>query len=777
MDTVSSQERFGGFLKAGRQPLLGVFLVAICGVIAGDSSPFSPSLWACLALLSLLLSAFGKWQTFLWPGCFFLFAALQAGNTTWNPDSKIAAALSPLPKTLEAEGIVADAPKISPYSCSFPLKLEKLCEPNFPQDFRGTKVQVRWHGPPPEYGDRIRASGILSPIPAPRNPAEFNAKNWLYRQGISLGWNIKRKSDGKILAKNEGNPIVARAIETRKWMTGVLGLGMASFPEEKEIILGMTLGEMGGISQTTVEDFQITGTLHLFSVSGLHIGMLGVMLWATFRFLRVPEKIALPTIAFLLFYYAAVTGLKPSGLRAAFMAAAVLFGQMLNRPSSPVNSLSAAGILLLLADPNQLFNPGFQLSFAVVFAILLLGAPIARSLKPALSPDPFLPKKLYRPADRAHAWFAGETSLLLAVSVSAWIGSFPLIVNYFGLVSLSAIPANLLAVPLSFYSLALAVLSLCCGTFSPWLAVLLNHINALLIHALVAVIHAAAILPGGSFLTGELRWNPPTAEVVLFDFSPGESNAISSMGHAYLIDTGSAREWQSVLSPWISSRGLRKLDGIFLTHGDAKHTGGAKLATEETSPGFIAVSPLKDRSPSFGSFLLWLQETNRPKRILSAGDTLSCPPGWKVQTLFPPTGYAASLADDKSLVTRWSGFGFSFLFLGDAGAETESWLAKNNASLLPSDVLVLGRHSSGIQGDTSFLELVNPRLIVASYSEFPPSERIPENYARWIREQGIPLFQKNETGAVILEIRKNEMEARSFLSPVKRLLLLSREPG
>src|SRR5207302_2916578 len=165
-----------------------------------------------------------------------------------------------------------------------------------------------------------------------------------------------------------------------------------------------------------------TGKLHLFAVAGLHVGIVATLLWMLTTVARLSRKAAAATIIPLLFFYAAVTGLHVSSLRAATMASILIGGFFFERKAFLFNSLAAAAFFLLCWDTNELFSTGFQLSFAVVGAIVLFAGPFFGFLQRWVAVDPFLPRSLLRGPRRwmhsGYEWLCQGAS----VSLAAWIG-------------------------------------------------------------------------------------------------------------------------------------------------------------------------------------------------------------------------------------------------------------------------------------------------------------------------------------------------------------------
>jgi beta-lactamase superfamily II metal-dependent hydrolase len=132
--------------------------------------------------------------------------------------------------------------------------------------------------------------------------------------------------------------------------------------------------------------------------------------------------------------------------------------------------------------------------------------------------------------------------------------------------------------------------------------------------------------------------------------------------------------------------------------------------------------------------------------------------------LFPPRIFAAKRADDQAYVVQASiAPSTSVLFMSDSGVETERALLAYGLNL-HSDIVIKGQHHSGNSCSSPFLEVVRPRLIIASSRDFPPNERISDTWAEELRERGIKLFRQDEAGAVTLRFGHDSWEAQSYFT-------------
>src|SRR4029077_1393070 len=208
-----------------------------------------------------------------------------------------------------------------------------------------------------------------------------------------------------------------------------------------------------------------------------------------------------------LFFYAAVTGLHIPALRAAVMASILVGSYFFERRVFLPNSLAAAAFFILCWNTNELFSAGFQLSFAVVGAIILFADPLFGFLRRWAAPDPFLPRTLLRgPRRMMHSGF--EWILRAAsVSLAAWIGSLPFILWYFHIVTPISLFANLVVVPIAFFVLAVALLSLISTSLLPWLAVIFNNANWFLARLVLGIVQLFAQIPGGHSYVDHPHWS------------------------------------------------------------------------------------------------------------------------------------------------------------------------------------------------------------------------------------------------------------------------------
>ncbi len=756
--------------SAPRQPFVGLTVMAAMGIIVAEIVPFAPAALTSAALafgICILIALCWPRLPVTYLMVAVAFFLLHKFATTNTEGQQVADKLGERPRVVTAVGCVITEPQISPSGfATFLLKLKSIEVENKTESTRAV-WQVRWKGAP-EFGDDLKLFGTAELISPPRNPGEFDMRAYLARHDVLRMLFARYPEDGTLLRHGGGNPVLGAAQASRTWLQNALCRGLDDAPAEKSFISGIVLGIRHETPEDIEEPFQQTGTIHLFAVAGLHVGIVAALLWVLAAIARLPRKGAAAFIIPSLFFYAAVTGLHVPALRAALMASILVGSYFFERRVFLPNSLAAAAFFILCWNTNELFSAGFQLSFAVVGAIVLFADPLFRLLQRRAAPDPFLPQSLVRGARRwmhsSYEWICGGAS----VSLAAWIGSFPLIVWYFHLVTPISFLANLAVVPIAFFVLAVALLSLIATPLLPWVAIVFNNANWALATLVIGAVHLFAQIPGGHFYIREPDWDGRiSAKVTVLDLGAGAAVHVQANGHDWLIDCGSERTYQRIVRQYLHWAGVNRLNGLVLTHGDSQHIGGITQLLRD----FPGVRVIDNRAPDrslihrrLSQIVSEVEGHSRKPVGVAAGGNVDLSREVVAHVLFPPRGFAGATADDQALVIRLSITpGTCVLFMSDNGAETERALLSSGSDL-QSEILVKGQHYSGISGSAPFLDAVRPRLIVATSREFPEHERISEQWSEQLRASGIKLFRQDETGAVKLNFSNQEWSARAYLT-------------
>ena len=288
-----------------------------------------------------------------------------------------------------------------------------------------------------------------------------------------------------------------------------LRVGMESFPEQVQLLSALLLGYRNALSPELYQTFAYTGTLHIFAISGLHVGVLAAILIAVLKMIGVSRpRWGLVLIPALLFYVVS-TGMKPSAFRAFTMAAVYFAAPLVRRRPDPASSIALSALILLVMNPFQIRDPGFLLSFTVVTGIVMVHGYALRRLTGFSRPGWAIPlAQLSGP--RPIIALLRTMGLLTLTSVAAWIFSAPLTARFFNTLSPVALAGNLVIIPLTFLIVLTGCLTLVTAPALFSVAIVFNHANRVFITLLIASIKRMGDLPGATIFVRS------PAPVVLF---------------------------------------------------------------------------------------------------------------------------------------------------------------------------------------------------------------------------------------------------------------------
>ncbi len=745
----------GIFSRRPRKPFLGLALAAIAGIVLAERWTITawPVLGACVALGVAALFWANAWVCRVLT--LLVFFAMHSARQD-SPGAAFARALESGRQTVATTGVVWSEPEISESPrgekiATFWLKLHTLRagERIVPLD---RYCLAKWIGPAPLYGDRVALRGTARTLAEGHNPGCFDIADWLRRHGVDFALSAERAGDCVVVAHGEGSALQHFAIAARAWVKAQIEIGLGDEPEVTALIESMVLGMRGDTPAEMKAMFQKTGTLHLFAVSGLNVAMLAAIAWYLLKPFRISRAAAFFIILPLLIAYAVVTGLGASCVRATVMAGFLLAAPAVGRPAVALNSIAASALAILAWDTNEFFSPGFQLSFVLVLVIMALAAPIAARVERVGQPDEFLPEPLWSKRQRLGVALWKMFAQSTGVSIAAWLGSLLFMAGYFHLISPVAIVANAVAVPLAFLILALGLMSLIVAVPLPsWVAVV-NAANWACAKVLLAAVALFARAPGGFLYVETPKFHAaPLCEITALDVGEGAAIHIRADGRDWLLDAGHAHDYARTLLPYLRSRGVNRLDGLLLTHGDAGHVGGALPLLADFQPRWIAEGIFPDRSAAQHELHRALATARQGRRLLTRGDVLTLSPAVRLRVLYPPTDFIGSTADDHALVLLLEAAERRVLFTSDAGFNTEQWLLKNEPQLR-ADVLCKGWHGKDALASSDLPASTGARAVVFTAMPLSIPREAQLAWSTALSAQKIESFSQSTCGAVKVQI-------------------------
>jgi competence protein ComEC len=348
----------------------------------------------------------------------------------------------------------------------------------------------------PRAGDHISALGSVSVPASPRAPWDADNRGYLRSRGIVLTASVRSAAmiylfDRADLSMLEG--VITGCRRTARAFAAGMVTG-----EEGDIVLSLLTGERTGLDAETRDAFLATGTIHVLAVSGLHVGLIALVLGVALSW--IPNRKAhLPLFLLAIFLYVAIVGGGPSIVRAAVMGGAFMGARLAGRISRPINTLAFAALVVLLIDPMQLYDIGFQLSFGSVAGIILLAGALRSNGREHGNESA---------AGRALRWIGDA----LWLSTSAQLFTLPLLLLHFGSVPTMSLPANLIVVPLTTAALGAGLAGAAMMPLVPVVAEWFGASAYLVTTAALDVVRWSAAIPPGAI---EVATIPAWATVLL----------------------------------------------------------------------------------------------------------------------------------------------------------------------------------------------------------------------------------------------------------------------
>lgn len=575
------------------------------------------------------------------------------------------------------------------------------------------------------------------------------------------------------------------------------------------------LGDRSRISEQTLEKFTASGAMHILAISGVHMTLIGTMLffmvywllrrseWLILRWnlRKLAGLLCLPILA----GYVLLAGSNTPVVRAGIMSAILILSFCTDRPRS-LPALIAFGALLILAhSPQALFTASFQLSFVAFSAIMIFTPVIQKILAP-----PKADGKRGKKSLSISRWVAAA----LLASCAAVLGTAPIVIYHFHRFPLAGPVANLIIEPLiCLWALPIGFLALPCIPLVPDLAAFLLHLGGLGLHLAIPAAgffeqmsHATlwptspgpiliacyygtffyAALIATNFSATELRaisrqaahfvpfsiclclllfpidrFFPKKIEspvVYILDVGQGSATLIQlANGKNILIDCGGsayAKEsvGQRIVSPFLWSQGITRIDTIIITHPDADHYNGVPFLIEHFSPSHLWVNTQTEGSREYRDMLRLAEKkgaqvtrAERGTALLEGGTSIHC---------ITNTTSAQTDGHERNtgLIIQLTTGGSSILFPGDIPGSTEEQLLQQQA-MVKSGILLAAHHGSPSSNSPRFLRYVDPRLILVSAGRSRGNIFPSLALRQYCRRQDLPLLVTAETGTVRIDLK------------------------
>ncbi|MBA7615602.1 ComE operon protein 3 [subsurface metagenome] len=646
---------------------------------------------------------------------------------------------------------------------------------------------------PYEYGDVLKLKGKLERPIKQKNFGEFDYELYLAREKIFTYLNIWQEKDIQKIGEDDSNFLVYFSLSARDKIKEISKQTLP--PPYNYLLIGMLLGEKGFIPPNLKEVFAEAGIMHILAVSGLHVGIIAMALFALLSMLKLPNKLKLFTLILILIIYASITGFRPSVLRATIMFILLIGGKLINRNRNLNISLFFAAFLILLLNPLILYDAGFLLSFIVTLFIINL--------------SPILQELFYKIV----VWIKNP----LAVSTAAWIGIFPLSAYFFSKVSIISIVSNIFIIPLTGIAVILGFVTFFIGLVSISLAGIVANINYLVLNLITFIAKSFSSLPFAFiyvaqpsimvialyyltvFFIIEIFYKKILSHkikkkttlivlsvifliIIVQVFYPADNLKVNfiNVGEGdcilieapnkinILIDGGGTPQsnfdvGNKIVIPYLRRKGINKINLLVLTHPHLDHLEGLLPVIREFRVDMVLDSGLICDSSEYKEFLSLILKKGIPYHQAKAGDNFIFSNNLEIfllNPLYDSDFYDESDFNNASIVVKLFYKNADFLFTGDIEEATEKKLLVWQ-NILQSDILKVGHHGSETSTNLEFLDKVNPSIAVITVGKNHfghPSQKIIER----LKDRNIQIYRTDENGTIIIRTNGQEYWIRTL---------------
>jgi len=598
---------------------------------------------------------------------------------------------------------------------------------------------------------------------------------------------------GAELTEGDRGPLLRDGTITRlrganaldRWRSRVAARLDRLFGADGPMVRALLIADTRGLDAALRDRYADAGLVHMLSISGLHVAIVGGALLLVLGALRLPSAVAAGAAVGITVLYVIAIGAPAPAVRSATLFTASQLTRLWQRPVSPWGTF-ALGALVPLLDPRTVLDLGYQLSVSGYAAIIVAGR-LGRRL-----PDGW------------HGWRQTLSKELIAGTLST-LATAPLVAWHFGRLSLVAPLSNLLAGPI--ITLLQPTLFLTMLLPESMGAAFTADAARPLLRAMDAVALAGAGLPGAAvvvaptafvsalavvgttalLVAGWVRhWAPPLTvalgaaslmlwmpdppqrrasemEVHLLDVGQGDAIALRTpKGRWVLVDAG--RAWnsgdagRSTVIPYLRRRG-GELALLVLTHPHADHIGGAASVIRALRPRDLRDAAFVAGSKGYRELLRTARDAGTRWQRVRPGERLEID-GVRLDFLAPDSAWTASLDDPNaaSTVVRAQFGDVRILLTGDAEQEEERWLLQADPLTLRADILKVGHHGSRTSSTAAFVDAVAPRLALVSVGAANSYGHPSPEVMRRLTAAGATVLRTDQLGTVVIRTDGTSME-------------------
>jgi competence protein ComEC len=675
-------------------------------------------------------------------------------------------------------------------------------------------VRLTWREPDRRLyqGDRIAVRARFRAPSGSLNPGGFDYASYLDRQGIDAVATVNGLEALEVLESGRDSLRWNIWNQFDRWRDAIRLSALQSLQQPAlGLFLGVVIGERGYLDPDIRDQFMITGTVHLLSISGSHLGLVAMLAFSAIKhaflwlpatwLLRVsrritPTRLAAAATVWPATAYACLAGAELATVRSLVMVLVALLAKWLGCEQRMFHALAAAALAIVLHDPQAIYDISFQLSFLSVCAV-------AWRLSRSTGPDEEI---VPSPSGLSRVWVWGREALSMSALVT--VTTVPLVAFYFNQVSWLGLLANLIAVPLMGAVLVpMGLLAAVGQGLGEGGGLPFSEAIQWSMTGFVSALRGIAQIPGGewhlaspSFPTvlafygclgiywvGSTQrrtawitsvvfflllcwwaWSPRLSldgdrfRITFLDVSQGDSAVLELPGgEVIVIDGGASYDrfdmGRGVVAPYLWNRGIRTIDYVIATHPQLDHVGGlAYILRHFTVRHFWGTGDVRAEP-----FYLRLQEAlhdrglsehiaRRRQDVLTLG---KC----RLEVLNPPEGLdrlrgsrrqEGHALNNRSIVTELTCGDHRILFTADV--EADALIRMSREAPAHVDVVKVPHHGAGSSLEREWLERVSPRYAVISVGRHNAYGHPASAVLQAYADRGISMYRTDHDGGIWL---------------------------
>jgi competence protein ComEC len=551
----------------------------------------------------------------------------------------------------------------------------------------------------------------------------------------------------------------------------------------------MLLGGRAGMEQDQYSDFQKVGIVHLFSVGGMHVAfLLVVVAWLT-SLVRLGARGKFWAGIFILLVYGTMVAWPAPVIRAVIMGILGLLAYYSGRENSLLNALAISGLVMLLISPDNLFNLSFQLTMLASWGLIYL-FPLVRERLP----------------------YKGWGWDMLLVPLCAEVAVLPLVAYYFNLFTPISLFTNILITYLAGGAVILGFMAFLLAAFLPFLATLLLYPAGLFIEMILLIVQWSKVLPGAyiwvatpavgmialyyiAIFIGIIGLKKPSSrrytisaivllmvfiiclllpascydrgnlQIAFIDVGQGDSLLLKSPQGKFILVDGGGSEFYDVaatkLLPYLHYRGIRHLDMIINTHPDIDHEKGLESAADQLDVNCLGLPASISTSKKYQPLRDIAVRRNIPILNLAEGQSINLEEGMEIKVLHPERDlYDGQELNQESVVLEVRYGEFSALLTGDIPSETMSQVLEKVD--LPITVIKVPHHGSSGSLPPGFYQELHPNLAVISVGANNPFGHPTPSVLEALAQANVKVLRTDQDGLVMMRTDGQDLTVSSY---------------